>query len=470
MLDQNQRRAILELRRKGHGIRPIARLLNLSRCAVRDVLRSETDEVPAIERPEKAAPYLEDILELLPACKGNLVRVHEELIARGASLSYQALTGFCRRHGIGTKPKKPVGRYHFAPGEEMQHDTSPHKAHIGGVLRPVQTAALVPCYSRMIYIQLYPTFNRFWCKVFLTDAFQYFDGVCSICMIDNTHVIVLRGTGAQMIPVPEMAAFAERFGFSFRAHEKGDANRSARVEGTFDYVERNFLAGRTFADWDDLNRQAIGWCDKVNATFSRRLHASRRELFAVEQPRMKRLPIWIPTVYQLHHRIVDTEGYVNLHRARYSVPYKLIGRQLEVRETKDTIEIFEGPRKVASHARQLDRLDRRVTIPEHRPPRGEGRCRNAPLPEELEILKIEPALSTYLAGLKKRGAGRFSLVVRRFLGMLRDYPRKPLLQAIRTAEHYGLYDLGRLERMILKQIAKDYFVVRTDEKDDDDER
>ena len=46
-------------------------------------------------------------------------------------------------------------------------------------------------------------------------------------MIDNTHVVVLHGTGSQMVPVPEMAAFAERFGFRFEAHERGDANRSA---------------------------------------------------------------------------------------------------------------------------------------------------------------------------------------------------------------------------------------------------
>jgi hypothetical protein len=49
-------------------------------------------------------------------------------------------------------------------------------------------------------------------------------------MIDNTHVVVLRGTGREMIPVPEMEAFAERFGFRFVAHAIGNANRSARVE------------------------------------------------------------------------------------------------------------------------------------------------------------------------------------------------------------------------------------------------
>ena len=46
--------------------------------------------------------------------------------ARGATLSYPALTAFCRRHGIGHDPPEPAGRYDFAPGQEMQHDTSPH--------------------------------------------------------------------------------------------------------------------------------------------------------------------------------------------------------------------------------------------------------------------------------------------------------------------------------------------------------
>ena len=63
-------------------------------------------------------------------------------------------------------------------------------------------------------------------------------------MIDNTHVVVLRGSGKQMEPVPEMAAFAERFGFRFVAHEIGDANRSARVERPFHFIENNFLAGQ----------------------------------------------------------------------------------------------------------------------------------------------------------------------------------------------------------------------------------
>ena len=321
---------------------------------------------------------------------------------------------------------------HFEPAEEMQHDTSPHDAKIGGKLRRVQSASLVLCHSRLIYLQLYPTFNRFLCKVFLTDALNYVGGACGECMIDNTHVVVLHGTGKDMVPVPEMAAFAERFSFEFVAHEKGDANRSARVERPFHFIENNFLAGRSFTDWEHANREAVAWCDRVNADFSSHLHASRRDLFAAERPALKPLPIWVPEVYALHQRIVDLEGYVSVHTNRYSVPYKLqlIGRRVEVRETKDRILIYDGPREIAAHQRVMEPSDRHVTEPSHRPPRGEGQKphRDHPL-EEVELLRLAPELSSYIASIKAR---RGILALRGLVRLVRDYPRAPLCARSRS--------------------------------------
>src|SRR6202167_1995779 len=139
MLSQAQRTAILELHAKGVSRREISRALQVSRPTVRKVLRSNSTTVPEIQRPEKAEPYRQQILELFDQCKGNLVRVHEELAASGAELSYAALTAFCRRHGIGYAPPTPAGQYDFAPGEEMQHDTSPHDLELAGKRRRVQT-------------------------------------------------------------------------------------------------------------------------------------------------------------------------------------------------------------------------------------------------------------------------------------------------------------------------------------------
>jgi len=469
MLDQTIRASILTLRDAGHGTRSIARALRISRGAVKAVISDGRAIPPVIARDEKAADLRDEILALHTSCKGNLVRVHEELLARHPiSLSYQALTAFCRRHGIGHEPPKPTGHYEFEPGQEMQHDTSPHDVHIDGTVRRVQTASLVLAHSRMVFMQLYPRFTRFHCKVFLTEAVQYIGGACADCMIDNTHVVVLRGTGKEMVPVPEMEAFGRRLGFRFVAHAKGDANRSAHVERQFDHIERNFLVGRQFTDFADANRQARAWCDKMNATFKRHLHARPRELFAVEKSRLRPLPAWIPEVYALHQRIVDLEGYVHVDGHMYSVPFQLIGKAVEVRETKDQVRVFVGPREVAVHAlRAATGARQRTTLAEHRPPRGQvataGRT-----PEEEELAAAGAPFAEFAAVLKKKSL-RWPLALRRLAQLRRDYPVAPLVAAIESATHYGLYDLDRLERMILKNVATAYFILPVDRDEPDQE-
>jgi len=458
MLSQSQRTTILELHAKGMSKRAIAKLLNLSRQSVRKVLETNSIAVPKIERDQKASPHRQQILELLHSCKGNLVRVHEELVADGATLSYQALTAFCRRQGIGQEPIVPTGRYHFEPGVEMQHDTSPHQVVIDGRKYKAETASAVLCYSRLLYFESWPQFQRFDCKAFLTEALRYMGGAPQRTMIDNTHVVVLRGTGKQMEPVPEMAAFAERMGFRFVAHEVGDANRSARVERPFHFIENNFLAGRTFTSWQDLNSQARQWCDRVNASYKKHIRAIPRELYAVERLHLKPLPAWIPEVYRLHQRMVDTEGYVALHTNRYSVPADFIGRRVEVRETREKIEIELDARRIVTHTRLLT-TNQRITLREHRPPRGEGSKPSTMHPDEHAILNTAPEIAGYVECLKQKGRKVNGYALRQLLRMLREYPRGPFLGAIAEAAQYGLYDLERVERMILRRVQRDFFLL-----------
>src|SRR3569833_3586583 len=111
------------------------------------VIRNGHAQVPALVRAQLAEPWREAILELYGRYEGHLGRVLEELLQRGASLSYPALTAFCRRHGIGTAPPLPAGRYEFNAGAEMQHDTGPRRVKIGDVLtrsRPPPRCYVIP--------------------------------------------------------------------------------------------------------------------------------------------------------------------------------------------------------------------------------------------------------------------------------------------------------------------------------------
>ena len=77
------------------------------------------------------------------------------------------------------------------------------------------------------------------------------------CIIDNTNLARLRGTGANAVMVPEMEAFARQYGFVFRCHALKHPNRKAGEERSFWTVETNFLPGRTFQSLEDLNQQAL---------------------------------------------------------------------------------------------------------------------------------------------------------------------------------------------------------------------
>jgi hypothetical protein len=269
--------------------------------------------------------------------------------------------------------------------------------------------------------------------------------------------VVLRGTGRAMVPVPEMAAFADRYGFQFAAHELGDANRSAHVERQFWHIESNFLAGRSFASWPEMNQQAREWCDRVNATYKKHLRAAPRELFAMEQQHLQPLPAWVPEVYRLHERMVDVEGYVTVNTNRYSVPVAWIGRRVEVRETCNKIEIQLDARHLVTHERVAEAEHRHIMLAEHSRPRGIQRSDSHP--EESLILKAVPEIANYVADLKKNSRKIVVLALRQLLRMVREYPREPLLAAVAEAARYGLYDLDRVERMILRQVARDYFLL-----------
>src|SRR5260370_1537599 len=272
----------------------------------------------------------------------------------------------------------------------------------------------------MLFFQCYPNFLRFDCKVLLTEALRFMGGATTRVMIDNTHVVVLRGSGRDMVPVPEMAAFGERFGFQFVAHAIGNANRSGRVERPFHFIEHNFLAGRTFSSWEELNQRPREWCAKGTSTYKKHIRAIPRELFSVERLHLKPLPAWIPEVYRLQQRLVDIEGYVALNSNRYSVPVEWIGRRVEVRETRDKIEIQLDSRRLVTHRRIAEAEHQRVMLAEHRPPRGQRAPRPDPHPEEQDIVTAAPELAEYVAGLKQHSRKVITFALPQLLRPVRE--------------------------------------------------
>jgi hypothetical protein len=265
-----------------------------------------------------------------------------------------------------------------------------------------------------------------------------------------------------------MAAFGATYAVAFVPHALGHPDRKARIERAFLFVERNFLAGRSFASWDDLNAQARAWCSEVaNAKPKRSLGMSPDAAYVLEKPYLKPLPAHPPAVFSTCYRSADQEGYVSLDTNRYSVPDRLIGKQLEVRKLASRVQVFFQGRQVADHPRAAHARDGRITDPAHHAPLSRRFAHQGPAPEEACLRAKHAVLDRFVDLVKSRAYGRALLPLRRLLSLFRSYPERAFLDAVTDALSYGLTDLNRLESLILSHNTGDPF--RLPETDDEEE-
>ena len=449
------------LQTQGQSLREISRMLKLSRNTVRRILRTAS---PAAEERQCLGVTLTYLKSAFERAQGNVVRVQQLLTAEyDLTVSYSTLTRWVREAGLRSPPVR-AGEYIFGPGEEMQHDTSPHRVLLGEKTVTAQCAALVLAYSRRLFVQYYPCYTRFEAKQFLLEAARFMDGTCPVCIIDNTSVMLAAGAGENAVIAPEMAAFARTLGFEFRAHRVGHPDRKGRIERNFFFVETNFLPARSFTDFDDLNHQALAWCQEVaNANPKRALGMSPEAAYVIEKSYLQPLPSALPPIYEVFDRVVDLNGYVSLESNRYSVAERLVGQTVTLYKYPAQVQIHHRGMVVANHARLIGQRDARSTDPTHH--HIPTRTNHTPQ-VEAQLLRDAPELEAYARALKQRGRGRGVRALRRLIEIQRTYPKEPFLAAVRQATHFGLYDLGRLEKLILQQVAGNFFALPPDHDDD----
>jgi len=456
MLDKEIRQTIICLHSKGKSKREISRTLKVSRNTINNVLQQGAD-IPPRTIDNQGTEIMSVVRELFTRCTGNAVRVHEILKEEyNVDIAYSTLTRIIHDAHI-RKPPKRFGEYVFEPGIEMQHDTSPHNILLGDKMVKAQCASLVLGYSRMLYVQYYQNFTRFEAKTFLKTALEYMRGVCQRCIFDNTSVIIASGSGADAVFAPEMNTFARMFGFEFIAHEINDSNRKGKVERPFHYVETNFLAGRTFACWDDLNLQALKWCQYSNNKEKRALGMTPECAYLQEKPCLIPLPEVLPPIYEHYQRLVDTNGFVNLDTNRYSAPEELIGRTLDVYKHPEEVRLFYNHKEIAVHKRLAGRRREKSKIPEHHIRRQRQKADKAASDSEAILRGYHDILDSYISNLKKHVRGRGRSAMNKLLNFKRTYPQDAFVAAVKQANHYGLFDLNRLEELIIKSVAGNFF-------------
>jgi transposase len=200
--------------------------------------------------------------------------------------------------------------------------------------------------------------------------FDFFGGTPEIVVPDNLKAGVKHPCRYEPDLNPTYQDLAEHYGVAVIPTRSGKPKDKAKAEVGVLVVERWILArlrNHTLFSLAELNQLIRELLDELNSRPMKHLGHSRRELFEMlDQPALKPLPE-LPYEFATWKKArVNIDYHIEFEKHYYSVPYKLIHKEVYVRATQATVEIFFKNNRIASH-RRINAPGRHTTLAEHMP-------------------------------------------------------------------------------------------------------
>lgn len=257
------------------------------------------------------------------------------------SLRYSAFCSNYRRY-TKTLPQDLVDGYlalEWKPGEYVQIDYSGNGIEVvdtNGNRTVAQIFVAVLPYSG--YIFAYATADQrrdSWIDA-LIMLFRHLGGVTSYMLVDNARAVVRKPSKFNPVLNAEFHTFCRYYGIIADAVNPYQPRQKGAVENAVRQVQNCIikpLAGFRFFSLDEVNLKLETMLRELNnKPMAARAGLSRKELCLREEPHFHELPqLEYELSLQIKTLVVRKDGCIRLGNARYSVPYKHIGKKVEVR-------------------------------------------------------------------------------------------------------------------------------------------
>jgi len=363
MLNMEEWMDIKGLKREGHSIREVARRTGRSRNTVRKVLRNNAQEKKRRKRKSSILdPYGKYLKGRYEETGLSAVRLLEEIEGMGYEGSVDTVRRYLRELDEETRAvSKATVRFETPPGKQAQVDWT----EIGvmpdefGISKKVYAFVMILGFSRMMYIEFTRSMKLDVLIECHENAFSYFGGTPQEILYDNMAQVRLPMGKLN----PKMVDYLGHYGVTLKTHRPYRARTKGKVERSVHYVKDNFIKGREFEGFEDLQTKGRIW---TKETANKRTHATTGRV-PFEQLKEEGL-IPLSRRYQKRAqavtRKVNAEGYVMIGGSRYSVPPRLVGKRVTVRSAHGRINVLDGDVIVAEHSEALKKGEA-VIDPEH---------------------------------------------------------------------------------------------------------
>jgi transposase len=222
----------------------------------------------------------------------------------------------------------------WAPGDMLVIDW--------GEIGPLSVFCAVLAWSRWRFVYFADNQRADTTFTALAACFEALDGVPATVLSDRMGCLKGATVAGLVVPTADYVRFATHYGFRPDFCEGNDPESKGLVENLVGYVKSDLMipADLTVADLASANAAGVAWRTEVNAAVHSEISAVPEERLAVERDLLRSLPSLRATVGRQVLRKVDRLSCVRFGSARYSVPARHIGRQVEVRVIDGVLEVI----------------------------------------------------------------------------------------------------------------------------------
>ncbi len=391
-------REILRLHSLGNSQRSIAPQVQSSRDTVADTIKAA--KKAGVSWPledDVSNEMLEEILfpgkisPISPYSTPDYEWIHRELARTGVTLTLlwseycvkvrdadgipYMYTQFCEKYRRWAKVTKATMRITHKPGDSMQVDWAGDPLYltdpVTGEEEPAYIfVAVLPC-SWKAYAEActdMQTENWLLCHV---HAYSYFGGVPRLLIPDNTKTATIQNTRYETILNRSYQEMSDHYGTAIVPARVKHPDDKAAAEGTVKFASTWITAAlrdRKFFSIAEVRDAVAEKLEELNHRPFKKRPGCRSTAFEEEEKAfLQPLPgtpyepaIWL-------NPKVGTDYLISDGINKYSVPYDLIGEKVDVRVSKNTVEVFYHSTRVATHVRAAVTQREPIVKPEHMP-------------------------------------------------------------------------------------------------------
>ncbi len=460
------------------GSKSISRVLGMSRTTVRKYLHifqtcgKSYEEIQAMDdsalftlfqesepetpKPEYTSPRKEELSKLLPEYAKRLKKrgwTKERLYAEYLETSKepyarsQFMEAF-RRYEI---LSNPVAHITHKAGDKMYVDYAGDKLQLlcdketGEMLKTEMFVAILPC-SNLIYVEAQVSQRKEDFIAGCENALRFYGGTPAAIVPDNLKSAVTRHGKYESELNEDFASFAEHHGCAVMPARVRKPKDKALVEDAVKLTYQNIytrLEGKVFYDLESMNKAVWVALEIFNNKPMSGGRPSRRSQYEeVERDCMGALN---PIRFELKRRHTATVGnncHIRLERSFYSVPWKYIGRKVNVIYDSKFVKIYSLSNDLLACHKRSFRIFEYVTNPDHLPANHKKLMTWDPVDLLKEASDLHPDLELYLEKVieEKKYPEQSYKSCRGVLSLVSKVGLVRRLRACRLAAASGLYN------------------------------